>query len=99
MVESSSTLLIAQRKVSVNEICSSHGKLASGSNASLSLVVDTSIMHCATMKEKGTWSLTGKQFWLMDTILRQEWYINITDASGMDVLALLGLLMTSIVKL
>ena len=58
------------------EIHNSRGKDIDGLSASLSLVVDTSIKHSATMEGKGAWSLTGKKSWLMDMILRQELSIN-----------------------
>ena len=63
MVETSSTSGTAQRKFAMKEIHSSHGKLASGLSASLSLVVGTSITHCAAMEGKGEWSLTKKKPW------------------------------------
>ena len=71
----------------MGEMCRSPGKLAGGSNTSLSLVADTSIMHCVAMEEKGAWSLATKKSWSMGTILRHQLFISSMDASGMVVLA------------
>ena len=75
-----------QRKSSVVEQHSSHGKLAGGLNTSPSLFVDTFIMHCVVMEEKGVWLLASKKFWLTGLIPRYQPSINSMDASGTIVL-------------
>ena len=60
----------------MEEIHSFHGNLACGLSDSLSGSVDTFITHCVVMEKKGTWSLTKKKSWLMDTILRLQPSIN-----------------------
>ena len=82
----------------MEEIHNSRRKLASGLSASVSLVVGTSIIHCAAMEEKGEWSLTKKKFWSMDMVLRLQSSISSTDASGMVVLVSKDLTMTSTVR-
>ena len=68
-------------------IHSSCGKIAGGSSPSPSLVVGTFITHCAAMEEKGAWSLAKTKSWLTGLMLRQQLFINSTDASDTVVLA------------
>ena len=56
-----------------------------GLSASLTLVINTSIMQCVAMETKGAWSLTKKKCWSMNTTQRHQSIL--IDASGMDVLA------------
>ena len=71
-----------QRKFSMAEVFSSHGKLAAGSSAWLSLVVGTFIMHFAAMEEKGVWSLAKMKSWSTDLISRHQLSITPRDESG-----------------
>ena len=48
------------------------GKLAGGLNTSPRLLVDTFIMHCVVVEEKGVWSLVKMKSWLTGSILRHQ---------------------------